>query len=56
MVLLTEIEFNEKGILAAIERVRKAQKALNDTLYDLEKEMQRVSLKEKGDSEESPQV
>lgn len=56
MVLQAEVEVNEKGILAAIERVRKARKVLDDALYELEKETQRVSLKEKGDSEESPQV
>lgn len=56
MVLQAEVEVNEKGILAAIERVRKAQTAFDSALYELDNELRRASLKEKGDSEESPQV
>lgn len=56
MFLRAEIEVNEKGILAAVERVRKAQTVFNNALYELEKELQKTSLKEKWDSEESPQV
>ena len=36
MFLRAEIEVNEKGILAAVERVRKAQTVFNNALYELE--------------------
>ena len=56
MILRAEIEVDEKGVLAAVKQVRKTQTAFNNALYELERELQKVSLKEKRDSEESPQA
>lgn len=54
MFLTAEVELDEKGILAQIERTRKAQSKLNDELYELGQMLQRTSIKEKRDSAESP--
>ncbi len=54
MLLTAEIELDEKGILAQIERTRKAQSKLDNELYELGKMLGKALLKEKRDSEESP--
>ncbi len=51
---MAKIELDEKGILAQIEKVNKAKRKLDDELCELESMMQKVSIKEQGDSEESP--
>lgn len=56
MLLMAKIELDEKGILAQIEEVRKAKSKLNNELYELEMMLQKVSIKEKRDSEESLQI
>lgn len=55
MYLTVEIEIDEKGILAQIERTQKAQSKLSSELYELGKMLQHSTKKEKGDSEESPE-
>lgn len=53
MILVAEIEFNEEGILVQIEKTIRAQSKLKAELYELEKMLQTMIIKEKGDSEES---
>lgn len=52
MIVLANIEIDEKGILTQIEKTRKAQLKFNDELYELEKILRKANIKEKRDSEE----
>ena len=56
MFLTAEIELDEKGILAQIERTRKAQSKLDNELCELRRMLEKASIKEKRDSEESQQI
>jgi hypothetical protein len=55
MLLTAKIEFNENRILEQIEKTRKAQTALRMELDELEEMLRKVTLKEVGDSKESPE-
>lgn len=54
MVLMAKVEIDAEGILTQMEKVIKAKRQLEDEMNKLDSLLYHVTIKEKGDSEESP--
>lgn len=55
-MIFAEIEVDNEGILAQMNKTKEAQWEFNKEMDKLEKMLRKVKVKAKGDSEESPQV